>query len=333
MTFDIQIRWRAIILHLFQGMDLKDVAYVLGVSVGAIRKWERQFKATGNVDPITTRNRSPRWPQEVYDFILEYLKENPCFIFDELQASIKDRFPDVTNLSHSTLCRALHNDMALTRKVLTKRARESVPYERQMFVERLQPFFIAPQQLVFVDETSKDGRSAYRNHAWSSRGVPAVVSIPNARGKRVSALAAMNYQGFRRWGFTEGTYTRYSFHEMFVAEILPILNPWPMENSIVIIDNAKIHMYRDFMDAIHSKGALVFFLPPYSPDLNPIEVGFALVKKWIQRNCNLTFGSMPKECLYLAFRNASKDGIAVNLYEHCGYGSDGLEILYGEDFQ
>jgi transposase len=102
---------------------------------------------------------------------------------------------------------------------------------------------------------------------------------------------------------------------------LPVLNPWPLPNSIVIIDNAKIHMYNEFIDMIHSKGALMFFLPPYSPQLNPIEVGFSLVKAWIQRNCNLAFSHNPKECIYLAFKScAEKQGIALNLFGHCGYG-------------
>uniref|UniRef100_H3G5U8 Tc1-like transposase DDE domain-containing protein n=1 Tax=Phytophthora ramorum TaxID=164328 RepID=H3G5U8_PHYRM len=49
--------------------------------------------------------------------------------------------------------------------------------------------------------------------------------------------------------------------------------------SIVILDNAKIHMYEELQELIHATGALLFFLPPYSPDLNPIEVGFSLLKR------------------------------------------------------
>ncbi len=59
-----------------------------------------------------------------------------------------------------------------------------------------------------MDETSKDGRSAYRTYAWSSRGTQAVVALPNARGKRISALAAMTHNGFAAWAFTENTFTR-----------------------------------------------------------------------------------------------------------------------------
>jgi transposase len=81
----------------------------------------------------------------------------------------------------------------------------------------------------------------------------------------------------------------------------------------LIIDNAKIHMYKE---AVEFRGAKIFFLPPYSPQLNPIEVAFGLVKKWIEKNAN---HHNPEECLDLAFK--SKDNwesfTSINLYQHC----------------
>jgi transposase len=100
-----------------------------------------------------------------------------------------------------------------------------------------------------------------------------------SRGKRVYILAAMDVKGFVGWGDVDGTFTRSSFHEVFKSKILPFLNPWPLPRSIVVMDNAKIHMYKELQDMIHETGALLFFLPPCSPDLNPIEVGFSLLKR------------------------------------------------------
>ncbi|KAE9021322.1 hypothetical protein PR002_g12289 [Phytophthora rubi] len=80
---------------------------------------------------------------------------------------------------------------------------------------------------------------------------------------------------------------------MFKEQILPFLNPRPLPRSIVVMDNAKIHMYEELQDLVHATGALLFFLPPYSPDLNPIEVGFSLLKRWIQRYANMAFPEAP----------------------------------------
>ncbi|KAG6951207.1 hypothetical protein JG687_00013760, partial [Phytophthora cactorum] len=109
------------------------------------------------------------------------------------------------------------------------------------------------------------------------------------QAKQVSVLAAYNVEGFFVWSTTENTFTRQTFNETFKSKILPFLNPRPLPRSIVILNNAKIHMYQTFQELIHDTGALMFFLPPYSPDLNPIEIGFSLLKRWIIRHANMTF--------------------------------------------
>lgn len=60
---------------------------------------------------------------------------------------------------------------------------------------KLREFYSYPEQLVFVDETSKDGRHAIRRYAWSERGKRAVVTLPFSRGKRLSIFAASDYKG------------------------------------------------------------------------------------------------------------------------------------------
>ena len=164
-------------------------------------------------------------------------------------------------------------------------------------------------------------------HAWSTKGHPAIVRQSFSRGIRVSALAAFNYSGFCGWKFTRDTFTRQSFHTAFTECILPCLNRYPLPNSIVVIDNARIHMYRELQSAVESRGALLFFLPPYSPQLNPIETGFALLKTWIQRHCSEIFRFFPEQCLDIACRNCIiKEDAGVNLIQHSGYGFNQVDF-------
>ena len=129
-----------------------------------------------------------------------------------------------------------------------------MPAEINRFYQKLAPFYSFPGQLIFLDETSKDGRSAYRRYARSLRGTPALVNLPSSRGKRVSVLAGFSTTGFFGWNIEEGTYDREKFHNAFMTKILPKLNPWPLPRSIVILDNAKIHMYPELEQAIHHAG-------------------------------------------------------------------------------
>ena len=147
---------------------------------------------------------------------------------EELQEAVKTQFPLLKNVSTSTICRLLKFDLHLSRKVLTKRARESVPLEIKSFYNKLKPYYSGPDQLIFMDESSKDGRDVARRHAWSTRGVPALVSIPFARGDRISVLAAMDVKGFMAWDTTDGTFDRYKFYQVFKTKIAPLINPWPL---------------------------------------------------------------------------------------------------------
>ena len=62
------------------------------------------------------------------------------------------------------------------------------------------------------------------------------------------------------------------------------MNPYPGNNSVIIMDNARIHHDTDLILLLEGLGCRVIFLPPYSPDYNPIETAFSVIKSWIKRN-------------------------------------------------
>jgi len=154
----------------------------------------------------------------------------------------------------------------------------------------------------------------------------------------VSILAALDFNGFVAWRTTPGTFTRGSFHKAFVEAIVPLLNPWPLPRSIIVLDNAKIHMYPEFekvrydfachimpilynalFQVVHMTGARLLFLPPYSPHLNPIEFAFGRLKAWIQKNANLVFPLYPELVLRAAMPNCCVETGFLSVFAHCGY--------------
>lgn len=62
------------------------------------------------------------------------------------------------------------------------------------------------------------------------------------------------------------------------------MNPYPGPNSVIILDNAKIHHNEDLIEYLQAFGIRVEFLPPYSPDLNPIETSFSIMKNFLKLN-------------------------------------------------
>lgn len=85
-------------------------------------------------------------------------------------------------------------------------------------------------------------------------------------------------------------------------------------------------MYRELERLIHDSGALLFFLPPYSPQLNPIEVAFGLLKRWLKKHAALAFRFDAVKTLGVAMVKCLEDtsGTGVRLYSHCGYEALGL---------
>jgi hypothetical protein len=128
-----------------------------------------------------------------------------------------------------------------------------------------------------------------------------------------------------KWSTAEGTFTRSEFHRCFLEKVVPLLNPWPLPRSVVILDNAKIHMYPEIERAVHQCGARLLFLPPYCPQLNPIELCFGQLKKWIQRLANIVFPLYPKQVLEVVMRLCTaKTSPAAGFFRRCGYANDAL---------
>jgi DDE superfamily endonuclease len=321
MAYSDDFRWRIVSLILVYDIGVDYLSDIFGPSVRTIKRWYALFLRLGDVHEVRERKRSSRWPPEVVEAVGVYCKEHPTFYLDELQGFMKQRFPQVVNVSLSSICRALRFDLKLSRKVITKRAMESMPAEIQNYKEKLSQFYSYPEQLVFVDETSKDGRDSYRKYGRSAVNQRCTVRRSYGRGSRVSVLAALDCTGFIAWRSTDGTFTRGVFHDAMVESIIPLLNPWPLPRSILIIDNARIHMYAELEKVIHERGAILLFLPPYSPHLNPIEFAFGRLKSWIQRHANLVYPLYPVEVLRVAMVECTKSiDSCVNTYAHCGYG-------------
>jgi hypothetical protein len=125
---------------------------------------------------------------------------------------------------------------------------------------------VDPQRLVFVDEMGTN-TSLYPLYAWSPRGERAHTRVPRNRGKNTTLLASMGAQGMGPSLAVEGTTTRVVFETYLQKVLLPSLR----HGQIVVMDNLTAHKGDRIRELIESAGCGLVYLPPYSPDLNPIE--------------------------------------------------------------
>jgi transposase len=91
-------------------------------------------------------------------------------------------------------------------------------------------------------------------------------------------------EGYMDWMIHQGSITSDLFIEFLQERVLPYYTPYPGIRSIIIMDNASIHKDRRILEACNKAGILLKFLPPYSPDFNPIKATFKDLKAWIKLN-------------------------------------------------
>ncbi len=167
-----------------------------------------------------------------------------------------------------------------------------------------------PRRLVFIDETwAKTNMTPIRG--WAPRGQKLVARAPFGHWRTLTFLAALRHDRIDAPCVLDGPINGLSFTAWVEQFLVPTLAP----GDIVIMDNLGSHKGAAVRQAIRSAGAKLLFLPPYSPDLNPIEQVFAklklLLRKAAERSVDATWqriGTLldafpPQECANY-FRNS-----------------------------
>jgi len=144
-----------------------------------------------------------------------------------------------------------------------------------------------------MDEAHGCGRSANRKWAWSLLGRRAECDLTNCRGVSTTFFFAMSHDRMLDWKITQPRpgQTSVDFLRFALESLLPLMNaydpglPWSkqVERCVLILDNARVHD-QAAIALIQAAGGLVRLLPPYSPDLNPIEDVFSVGRSWLRRH-------------------------------------------------
>jgi transposase len=137
---------------------------------------------------------------------------------------------------------------------------------------------VEAERLVFIDETwTRTDMAPLRG--WAPRGHRLPTKVPHGRWKTMTFLAALRRDRIDAPWFIEGPIDGESFRTYVAKVLLPTLRA----GDIVIMDNLGSHRSRAVRQLIRSAGAKLFFLPKYSPDLNPIEQVFAKLKHLLRK--------------------------------------------------
>lgn len=137
--------------------------------------------------------------------------------------------------------------------------------------------------------------------------------MPRNRGKNITLLASIGWEEMGPSMVFEGSTTK----EVFEAYVEHFLAPVLRSGQMIVMDNLGAHKGQRGRELIEGRGCELLYLPPYSPDLNPIEEAFAKVKALLRRA-----GARAREALVEAIGrglDAVTSQDARGFFEHCGY--------------
>ena len=169
-----------------------------------------------------------------------------------------------------------------------------------------------PARLVFIDETwAKTNMQRLRGRA--PRGERVVGVVPHGHWKTTTLIAALDLSGVRCSTLVDGAVNA----DVFSSFCAQVLCPQLRAGDLVVMDNLSSHKGQQVRTLVEGVGARPVFLPPYSPDLNPIELAFSKLKQlWrslAARTVDLLWSSTQ------GLLDKITAGDAAGFFRHCGY--------------
>ena len=301
-------------------------------------------RATGSGRPV---GRPPTLTDEHKDFMIEWADENiDSVTLDDMLEVLTDRFGKL-DISKSGFNKFVKDKCKITFKQarlqsVERNSPEKIE-ERYQWVKRwAETDMDFTSNCVFIDEAAFH-INLRRNYSWSKEGDRAIVKVPKTRAKTTTILGAISPFGVvnisvrrpralaplkkrkaaggstSKASSNSGTVTGHYFN--FISSVLDVMDRHEeFKHHYLIMDNAPIHKHQDIKNLIESRGYKCVYLPPYSPELNPIEQFWSVCKSKLKREQLLE-----EETLTSRIADACNRILYSNLQGFCRYSAAKFE--------
>jgi transposase len=291
------------------GASRRETAEQFGLSPSVVIIWAQRYHATGSVAPKPSGGSvSPL--EEYEDFILGLIKQQPDMTLGEIVATMAKA---KIGGSRTAVWRFFdRHGITFKKKTLyaEEQKRAEVARARRRW-QREQGMF-DPAKLVFIDETCTS-TDMVRQRGRSPRGERLIGYAPGGHRKTITFVAGLRQSGMTAPGVIDGAMNG----PMFVGYVEQILAPTLKRDEIVFMDNLSVHKVAGVREAIEAAGAHVIYLPPYSPDLNPIEMAFSKLKALLRKAAERTIPGLIRLIGRLVKKFSPEE--CRNFLNHAGY--------------
>ncbi|WLA40841.1 IS630 family transposase [Bradyrhizobium elkanii] len=277
------------------GLSCRQAAERFGVSAASAIRWRSRLKEVGDIVP--KRQGGDRKSQRIEahsQLILDAVTAKPDITLAELRELLKRR-------GISAGIASLWRFFQRRKITLKKKTAHAAEQRRGDINAAREEWFegqidLDPERLVFVDETSANTKMA-RLYGRSPRGERCRAAVPHGHWKTTTFTAGLRSDGLIAPLVLDGPMDG----DAFLAYVEQLLAPSLRPGDTVIMDNLPAHKVHGVREAIQAVGASLLYLPPYSPDFNPIEMAFSKLKAVLRAAAART---MPD--LWQAIANALK---------------------------
>ena len=278
MSYPIHFR-KKILAKLEEGQSIRAVAQHFEINKNTIVEWKKR---------IEIKRTRPRKPSKVdYDALRADVEQYP----DDYQYERAARF----GCSTSTIGDALKRlNITVKKRPYGTHPKAKTELREQYLKDLNRLRYQHP--IIYLDESGFKSHE-HRPHGYSKQGIPCYGTYNWQLKNQTNAIGAIHEGKLFAVGLFDSKVNSDVFHFWVDKFLLPELP----SNSIIVMDNAAFHKRPDIQDLLTQHGHQILWLPPYSPDLNPIEKMWAWVKakrkKWLVNSIDKLFSRFFNECM------------------------------------
>ena len=296
-AYSRDLQWR-IVWHniIARGHTYQTAAKHLCVSVGTVFNIIKLFENTGEVYAKPSPSRPSLHSLTDHEELLVFgvVLENSTFELKEIRKIVQDATG--TSVSNATLCRLLKR-YGMTRKKIQRIALQKSTELGGQFMAEVQYF---PKKCLYGStKRGVTGCNHMRQYGYSLRGYRASEHTFLARGQRINSIAAISTNGLICYELYQSKINSEVFYDFLRGSLIPNMLLFDGSNN----DNVSFHHSDIITEILRDVGILVLFLPPYSPDYNPIEEAFSYIKHYLKDHESIMDIVSPLTILSAAFNS------------------------------
>lgn len=289
-----------------------EIAEQFGVSISFLEKLWHRFRTTGSYGAKAHAGGVERFLKNDEELIRELVVQEPDATLSGLCEKVAAR-TGKAKVTTATMCVELQRlGLPLKKSRFTPPSAKLNELQQRRVAYAREVVGIDLSKFKFLDEAGSN-LAMTRLYGRAAKGERVVDSVPQNYGENITMLAALTVSGIVAPMTINGAVDGAVFKEYIKQILAPVLKA----GDCVVMDNLPAHKVKGIKELIEATGAQLIYLPPYSPDLNPIEKCRSKIKTYLRAAKARTGAELEKALVEVLLLVSSKD--AIGWFRSCGY--------------